>query len=132
MRTAAVFLDRIGTPLANEIASYLRNEIAPAPPTEAACTWTDGEQVFTGMHQFDNGKCSTCGVTEAQATGSKRYLLSEVEHLIKINDALVDALRNVVETFDRSKSAPTAASALGEIMVAIEPARAALRLAGEQ
>lgn len=29
-----------------------------------ACKWTDGENNFTGPHQFTNGKCATCGEVE--------------------------------------------------------------------
>lgn len=27
----------------------------------AQCTWTDNEQVLTGPHQWEGGKCATCG-----------------------------------------------------------------------
>lgn len=28
------------------------------------CNWTDGENSFTGPHQWTNGKCATCGEVE--------------------------------------------------------------------
>lgn len=28
---------------------------------DGKCRWTDGEQDFSGEHQFENGVCATCG-----------------------------------------------------------------------
>jgi hypothetical protein len=40
------------------------SKLTPLAVVTNACTWTDGESVSQGSHQFENGKCSTCGARQ--------------------------------------------------------------------